>query len=249
MRNTSSRPSFPYHTYLISLIAMLTMAPAFAQGQTCSSEDDTLLQYYQMASLNALIGGDINTYFDLQQELPTTLSSSCQVYLNKLEPMRVTCTQDEKNEIMQSYQTAMKAAKKGNFNKGFRTFKRLEKKLSSACWIATNRHTAPQVVNACSNQELDHMASYSGPMLDASQELLRNWNMEPLMKLRKEAFGGLSEPCATTMNNYELQLIASSFGDSDANSSYVPPSIIELGDGIYTVPGSGACTPSGCVVY
>ena len=249
MRNTSHQPSFPYHAYLISLIAMITMAPAFAHGQTCSSEDDTLLQYYQMASINALIGRDINTYFDLQQELPTTLSSSCQVYLNKLEPMRVACTQDEKNQIMRSYQVAVKSAEKGNANKGFRAFKRLEKKLSSACWIASNRHTAPQVVNACSDQELDHMASYSGPMLDASQELLRTWNMEPFLKLRKEAFSGLSERCATNMNNYEIQLIAASLEDVDANSSYVPPSIIELGDGIYSVPGSGACTPSGCVVY
>lgn len=244
-----SRPIVPGMPSRIAIhcvaAACLAASSAVAHAQGCSTEDDQIRAQYQQASLQALLSGDLTRFASLQESLPGRLSTSCRARLNQLEPMRVKCTAQEKSRVMEGYRAVFAAAQSGNVMRMFDVLEGLEATVSSQCWLAANRQSDPRALSACTASELDHLASFAGPTLRASRILLSTFDPMPLLRLNQQMVAPLSQSCQAALARVQQ---AAQMAQPQPRS-YRPPSVLDHGGGTYSVPGMGACTPSGCVTY
>ena len=176
------------------VVAMFTLHPSTAAAQACSSADDQVRGQFQRASLAALSTGNLNGYSRLQESLPGRLSSSCRSQLNRLEPVRVNCTAQEKNEVLQHFQASIQTVLRGDVLQVFAILDDLEASVSGQCWLASMRHTDPRVVNACTGAEMDHMASFASPILRATRAMLTTGDLS-LAQLSLRVLERLSQNC------------------------------------------------------
>ena len=211
----------------------------------CSDADQQIRSRYQAASSDALKAGNLDRFRMLEQSLPGELSAACRRALEQMEPMRARCTADEKVAVLRHYQAIMQAAWSGDVMSIFSYMENLEQVLSPQCWLATNRHIDPNVQRACTPAELDHLASFAGPVVRATARLISSGDFAPLIEIQQAALTPLSQNCGNAL----VQLQQSKNNRPNQASRYQPENVIDHGGGTYSVPGSGACTPSGCMVY
>ncbi len=212
----------------------------------CSPADEEIRSQYAGATQSALVAGNLDRYRQLQRDLPAKLSPPCRKLLDRLEPVRVQCTADEKDEVLGHYQSVMEAAWNGDVMGLLSELQDLEETVSPQCWLATNRHTDPRVQNACSAIELDHMASFAGPILRATSRMLEAGDLGPILQLGQALVAPLSSACSSAVARLQQQVQASSTSPA---KRYQPANILDHGGGTYSSPGLGACTPSGCMSY
>jgi hypothetical protein len=123
----------------------------------------------------------------------------------------------------------------------------LEDGLSPACWTAVNYPVDPAVQLACSSTELNILASASRKLLSAYRALLTSGDFSPLMQVSLNlANTQLSRVCAAALqqaqNPYQQQWKGGMALPGVSN-------VYDHGGGTYSVPGVGACTPSGCMAF
>lgn len=225
--------------------AVIAVYSPTAEAQACSAADDQVRAQYQQASLQALMSGDLSQYRSLQQSLPGALSSPCRTRLDQLEPMRVRCTAQEKSTVLAHYQAIVQAVQNVDLDRVFDVIGNLEATVSRPCWLATNRHTDPQVVNACTVGELDHLAEFAGPILRATRVAMNTLDAGPLIQLTQQLAAPLSQHCyaAIIQNQQKVQQA------QNAANAYLPQNVYDHGGGTYSVPGTGACTSTECIAY
>ena len=224
----------------ISLTAIANaVAAAFAvysptsDAQAWSAADQTLRSHYQEASLSALMSGDLNRYQSLQQSLPDALSSSCRRVLDQLEPMRVACSAQEKNAVLQHYQAIMQAAWSGDVMGIFAYMENLEATVSRECWLASNRHTDSRVQAACTGPELDHVATFTGPVLRATSRMLSTGDIGPVLQLSEQMSAPLSQDCMGALQRLQIERQQ---GGQSQTRGYGPTNVLDHGGGTYSVP-------------
>lgn len=234
----------------LSLIAICVVITAWivgysptANAQACSASDDQISKINQADSLEALLIGDLNQYLSLQQTLPGKLSSSCRSSLDQREPMRVNCTLQEKNIVLRHYSKVIVAALNEKPSRAISVMLNLEAAVSQQCWLAVNRHIDSRVLNACTAAELDHAASFSGPMFLAAQVALNTGDSTQVLQLTQNLKASLSQYCIRT-----IQQVAAE-PPVEERSPGMPGNVIYHGGGTYSVPGTGACTTAGCIAY
>jgi hypothetical protein len=227
----------------VAAVALMILPPE-ATAQTCSAADQQVRSQYESESLRALVTGDLNKYQNLQQSLPHQLSSSCRQILNQMEPMRVKCTAQEKNAVLEHYQAVTEAGFSGDVMRIFAIMENLEATLSKACWDATNRPTDPRVQGACTAEELDHVASFAGPMRRATSRFLTG-DLGSILQLSQQMYAPLSQHCTSVLQRVQQERQQA----QNPARQYGSENVLDHGGGTLSVPGLGACTPSGCMAY
>lgn len=228
------------------IAVMLVFTVSTVDAQTCSQEEAGIRAQYEAASLEALRRGDMNRYRDMKLSLEGELSPSCRRLLDEVEPMRVQCSAQEKELVLQHYSAVFQAAQNLDVMRVIDVMLHLEAEISQQCWVAANRHIDPQVVAACTGRELDHIASFAGPTLRMTRGLLTGSNVDlnAALTLGQGMTAPLSQGC-----NQALANIQQPPGPAPDPFNYGPRNVIDHGGGTYSVPGTGACSSAGCIAY
>jgi hypothetical protein len=217
--------------------------PAAPSG--CSSSDQKLISSYSEAAVEALVAGDLRRYVELSRELEAKLSSDCRAALAQSEPVRGKCSAHEKEVVLSHYEAMMQAARNGDPIRVFRLFENLEESLSPPCWIALNRIQDAGVQRACSSSELNLVASTAGPFMRAAERFLTTGDLSQTLELLQGLNARLSPACGAALAQSQRQAPQA----PGSGGEYRPPGVLDHGGGTYSVPGLGACTPSGCMTF
>jgi hypothetical protein len=156
------------------------------------------------------------------------------------------CSAHEIDEVLNHLQAVVQASATLDVMRIIDVWLNLEQTVSSDCWLAANRHVDPRVVNACTVAELDHTASFAGPMLRAARELFRAGDMMSLLDVSNRVFSGLSGSCVYAMQAVQAQAQHQMSQGSPAGTI---PSVLDHGGGTFSVPNMGSCGPSGCIAF
>ena len=234
-----------WFAFTLAGIVALAIDPSTSYAAGCTAMDQQIRTQYHEAAQAALLTGDLERYGQLQQSVAQKVSAGCRTALRQLEPMRVRCTAEEKTTVLEHYRAVMQAAYSMDLMRIFAVMEELEQAVSPQCWHATNRHTDPQVQNACTAAELDHLASFAGPILRATAHALTTEDVGPLIELGQRAMAPLSQTCGYAL----ARLQQAKQSTSQPSRQYEPTNVLDHGGGTYSVPGLGACTPSGCMAY
>jgi hypothetical protein len=222
----------------------------------CSSSDQKLMASYTEAGIKALLTGNLNRYQSISRELETRLSSSCLAAFARLQPAKTKCSADEKQEIIDHYDSIMKAIWNGEVMRIFPLLDDLEESVSAQCWLALNYPQDSRILQACDSGELAQIASIAGPSNRITQRLLMGdlSQLSNLFGLLQNLDARLSESCkvAVVQVQQEAQLkqahINQQHGSSGGTRQYQPSQVQDHGGGVYSMPSLGvACGPSGCV--
>ncbi len=243
MKSATSRGA----ALLAALAGIVVLIATPANAQTCSANEVQTRAQYDEAALAALMSGDMYRYRNIKLELDQRLSSECRQLLDLIEPMRVRCSAQEKSAVLQHFHAVFEAAQYADILRVLNVMLNLENSVSQQCWIASNRHIDTRVVSACTGPELDHIASFTGPWLRMTRDLLTGGNVDLgfAFTLGDQITGPLSQQC-----NHALAVYQQENTPSPTNpGSYGPSSVIDHGGGTYSVPGTGACSSSGCIAY
>jgi hypothetical protein len=89
------------------------------------------------------------------------------------------------------------------------------------------------------------MASYTGPVMRATQLMLMTGDMSQLFQLGQEMTTKLSPKCSQAVT----QAQQAKQSKPKAKTPMPLPGVIDHGGGTLSAPGLGACTPSGCMAY
>jgi hypothetical protein len=243
------RPDHIAAFVFVSTVTLVSasLAPNYVKAQglsACSSADQQSITSYTKATIAALTASDLPRYRKISRELPGMLSPACQKILNQIEPMRVKCSEAEKESVLQHYKAVFEAVSYMDPMSALARMEDLEDSVSSSCWLAINRHIDPRVTNVCSSKELDHLASFAGPIMRQTQQLLKTLDPAPFLQLVQAVTAPLTKPCLEGLG--QLQAIKATQSKAMQN---LPSNVLDHGGGTYSVPGLGACTPSGCMAY
>src|SRR5262249_16423639 len=146
------------------ILLMASPTRGFGQQQlpaACLAADQQSVAQYTQLAIQALLDGRTGRFTELSQEFEAGLSSGCRAALARGHPASVRWTQGEKSTVLTAYSEMMAAALVGDLQRLFRLSDDLEASVSHSCWIAINRHQDPVVVQACTDQELDYIASFA----------------------------------------------------------------------------------------
>jgi hypothetical protein len=108
-----------------------------------------------------------------------------------------------------------------------------------------NYPTDPVVLATCSPDEVALLASTSEATVGALRRVLATQDVPELLQLAMAAYASLSAPCVSALTRYQQ---AAPYGGS-AQPSFGVSNVYDHGGGTYSMPGVGACGPSGCIPY
>ena len=218
-------------------------------AQTCSTADIEIFQSTNTESVQALLNGDLTQFRTLQREMPSLLSASCRDELNRLQPMRLHCSDTEKNKVLTHLLAATQSGYSGDFVHALDLMIHLEDNVSTDCWLAAMRHTDPKVLNSCSTAELDHMSGLAGPLIRATRNLLETLDFTELLNLTQQGLAPISQGCQYALAEFQQKQNQQLPNGGNSPGSYRPNNVYDHGGGTYSVPGTGACTSSGCIAF
>jgi len=216
----------------------------------CTGADHTRAAVYTDAAVKALLQqGDTEKFIALLREMESGFSQECRAALDRQQPVRVRCTATERELVLKHYDAIIGAAYQGDVPRMFALFQNLEASVSPTCWLALNQHDDPRVRKICSAAELDAMASYAGPAMRAMQRMLMTGDTSQLLQLAQESTAQLSPECAQAVAQAQQKAAAAQQPAGGAKPPMSLPNVLDHGGGTLSVPGVGACTPSGCMAY
>lgn len=221
----------------------------------CNSADQNRYANFTVAAVQALVNkGDPERFIALMRESETGLSKACQAALNRDQPTRVRCTAKEHTTILQHYQAMISNTLAGNAQQFFVLMAHMEESVSPTCWLAVNQPNDPGVRRNCSSSELDGIASFTGPMIRASLSAATTGDVSPLvnlMQLQEQIQNErLSPRCRSVLAQAAQHQAQQQAQISQNKGTPIPlPGVNDHGGGVLSVPGVGACTPSGCMAF
>ena len=232
-------------THALALAAMGFACSVHAQlPAQCSGQDVAAYGTYQEELLIALLNDYSQQVVSLTENLMQRLSPTCHTALQRQYPASSQCTRAERSLVLEHFSQIYSAAATGNLPAVFSIYYQLEGSVSHGCWVAANRHTDAEVVNRCSDKELDSMAASTGPLLRGTERLLTQMDMS-VIALTQQVLSGLSPGCLASLQDYQ----ARQQGGSSPASSGGARGVINHGDGRLTVPNVGSCTQSECIAF
>lgn len=231
------------------IFLMSSPTRGFGQQQlpaVCSAADRQSSAQYTQVAIQALVEGRLARFAELSQAVEDALSPACRAALARSHPVAVKCSRAEKSAVLSSYFKIMAAALSGDLQQVFRLSDDLEASLSRSCWIAINRIQDPVVVQACTDQELDFLASQATPLMRATEQSLGTGDLTPVYQMAQRMMEPLGPACRDGLT--DLQRRMQVLGGQQSWSTRLP-NVLDHGGGTFSVPGLGACTPSGCMAY
>lgn len=218
---------------------------------TCSAEDLQRAEARAERAVQALLEGDTERFVRLSRAADAKLPPACRALMVRRQPAMLKCTAEERETTLSSYVDMMTAALVGDLPHYFELAEELEESLSPACWIAVNRHQDARVVQACSEQELDTMASGAGPMMRALEQATYTGDFIPMLQIVGLATSALSPACSAALSDFQRRSqMAQGPWPSPASSQVGLPSVMDHGGGTFSMSGVGGCSPtSGCVAF
>jgi len=223
-------------------IAVTCTVPVYPQlPGDCSGADQDRNASFTRFSVEAVMRGDAQRAVSLMREMETGLSPGCRAALDRQQPARVLCTANERNLILDHYQGMIGAAFKQDIQRVFELFDGMEASVSSQCWLAVNQSTDPDILQACSADELDTMASFAGPIVRSTRSAVVSGDLSQMVQVLEDLQRRLSPSC-----NQGLAKAAQRNPPPAAGSPPRLPSVEDHGNGTYSVPGVGWCTPTDC---
>ncbi len=233
----------------LCMFVLVSAVPVNAQlPGGCSSTDQKRVDQYTDAAVNALVNGNLARFDGLTREIESGLSKTCRAALDREQPIRVRCTADERKLVLQYYDAILLSILNMDLESYFDSYENLEGSVSSACWLALNQHDDPRIRRACSAGELDLMASYAGPVLRATKQVLLTGDLSEILQLSQQLTSQLSSKCYTTVAQVQQEKQVPK-NNQPAGNLQRPPRVYDHGGGTFSVPGLGACTPGGCMSY
>lgn len=224
--------------------AAVQVASAQALPAGCTPADQQRAIDYQSAGADRLVQQDLDGYMRLVAEFERGLGKRCMAALERAQPDRKRCTLAERKLAIEGIALQYRYAAAGQLDAIFEASEALEQQLSRGCWLAINQPTAAVVRGACSPGELDQIAAHASPLRDAMRVMLSTLDVGPFLNVTSSMFNAVSPPCQQAMQQAVAQ--AQSSGRS---SLPMEGRVLDHGNGTYSVPGLGACTPSGCMSY
>jgi hypothetical protein len=102
------------------------------------------------------------------------------------------------------------------------------------------------VVNTCTTEELDFMASRASPVIRAFHAAVQG-DLGPLAELQQEIDENVSTTCLTAVQSLQRRQMPTY--RATPSVPIRPSAVYDHGGGTYSMPGVGACTPTGCMAF
>lgn len=211
----------------------------------CSAADAGRAEVYSQAIVGKLLDSDLEAYARLVVEFERGLSKPCRAALERMQPERRRCNAQERKQVVDSFAAQFALAAAGDLLGMFDASQALEQAISRSCWLAVNQPVQPMVRQACSHAELDQIAAHSGPLREATRVMLSSLDIEPYLGVVQSMFASVSPSCRQGMQSAVQQ----SARQPSPGAASTNPRIHDHGHGTLSVPGVGACTPSGCMSF
>jgi hypothetical protein len=234
------------HTSIVvALVFLAGGAPSPGRANTCSASEQQRIDARRQRAIGDLKAGKLAGYRELLRTPDPELSPECRRAQERDFPASTKCTQTEKGLILSSTGEAMDAARSGNLERVIVVIETLYDRLSPACWTAMSYPLDPAVQRACSSEELSLMASSSGRSVAALRVLRTRGDPSPMLQVSLELLSRLSPECVGAVT------VAQQAAQQRWRGSPPPgvSNVYDHGGGTYSMPGVGACTPSGCMAF
>ena len=215
--------------------------------KACTSADASWVELQEPLARQELVKGNAAAFVAASRRTEAGLSVPCRAAVEREQPMRTRCSADERILVLKGSQLMVASAAAGNLEGVFVTFFKLDELLSQECWIAVNRPEHPYIRASCTGPELDRIASYAAPVMKATYNVLAMGDLLSLLVVVQEIQSKLSPACATAVQRAQQE---GTFGQAPRSGRPTPlPGVYDHGGGTLSVPGVGACTPTGCMSF
>lgn len=219
---------------------VLVVAPA--AHAACTEQDIAGIVSRTNAANAAIRAGNLEQYMQAMRTSNAQVPADCRPVLDRLQPMATRCTAEEKRLAMDTFAVMMRAAPLGDVRRMLAAYDRLERAVTPRCWIGINLRNEPDVVSNCRPAELEGLAALAGPAMRATGRAVETGDVSGLMQVLT-AMPAFSPACnAAIARNTPRQ-------PPQAKGLAAPGGVNDHGNGTYSVPGVGACTPSGCMAF
>lgn len=229
---------------LLMLAALLSLAAPGARA-ACTDQDVAAIVSRTNAANAAIRAGSVEGYVQAMRAANAQVPADCRPVLDRLQPMATRCSAAEKRVAMDAFGSMMRAAPAHDWRRMVTAYDALERAVTPGCWIAINLRTEPDVVVNCRPAELERLASLAGPLIRATGRAADTGDASGVLQV----LGGmpaLTPRCQGAIQRNTPRPAAQAGGRPRPNA---PGSVNDHGGGLYSVPGVGACGPSGCMAF
>lgn len=162
------------------------------------------------------------------------VAMSYNLLIDKIIP----CSSADQNLILAHAQAFVQARQAGDVRRCIEILQSMEMNLSPSCRAEVYK-SQPQAT-ACSSAEQNLISTYVQASMQAAlaDDMVRSVQILQAMAMK------LSPSCQAALAQSQQQAQAYA-----GQSSGYPPKVQNLGNGMLSVPGVGACGPSGCIGF
>lgn len=243
-RAGASRLSSTWKALLALLLPAATLLlPAAAARAACTNEDVAAIFARTEEAHAALRAGSPQRYVQAMKASNARVPADCRPVLDRLQPMATRCTAEEQRFAMDVFKVTMQAAATADWRRMLAAYDLLEQTVTPRCWIAVNLRTEPDVVVNCGPAELEGLAALAGPAIRATGRAAATGDVSGLLQVLG-AMPAFTPQCAAAIQRH-----APPAGPGGQARPGPPGGVNDHGNGLYSVPGVGACGPSGCVAF
>ena len=187
--------------------------------------------------------GDVASYRAATQRLKSA-PAECRPVLDRLQPMAMRCSEPEVKTLMLGTTQLADAGAAGNMQAFLAAYERIEQAVTPVCWQAMHRHSHPEVVTACSTEDLDRLAAHAPEVLRSTMLAAASQDTNRMLQVQAAT--------VSLMQSLPPACLASIQGANRAQSSTPSgsggmPGVYDHGAGAYSVPGVAYCGASGCI--
>jgi len=214
-----------------------------AAHAACTGQDIAGIVSRTNAANAAIRAGNLKQYVQAMRDSNAQVPAECRPVLDRLQPMATRCMAEEKRLAMDAFAIMMRAAPVGDVRRMLAAYDALERAVTPRCWIGINLRNEPDVVSNCSPAELEGLAALAGPAMRATGHAFATGDFSALFQVLS-ALPAFSPACNAA--------IARNTPPPQAHGRPrlgAPGGVNVHGNGTYSVPGVGACTPSGCMAF
>lgn len=222
------------------LVLLVPMANA-----ACTEQDVAAIVARTQEADAAMRAGSLERYLQLMRSSSAKAPADCRPVLDRLQPMVTRCTAEERRVALEAFGAMIGAAGRNDWRGMLAGYEALEQAVTPRCWIATNQRTEIDVVANCSPAELEGLASLAGPMIRATGRAVDSGDVSGLLQVLG-AMPAFTPQCGAAIQRHAPP---TSGPAGSPPRPRAPGGVNDHGNGLYSVPGVGACGPSGCVAF
>lgn len=230
----------------LALVALALLSiPTSSRGQGCTADEQERITVVQHAAILRLQDYDLAGHQALLESLDAALSASCRAELNRIYPARTRCTTLEREAAITRLHRVVIAAAAGEAGRVLDALSAIDDAVSEECWLALNYSTRAAVHASCDSSERAFLARASRPALTALHIAYHTGDRGPAAEVADAMDSNVTEDCRTAVQAVH----AATEGGPAAAGTPAVSNVYDHGNGTYSVPGVGACTPSACMAF